>query len=63
LQWKALNLGTSVTRTRPTPKKHSSLATIALAASAARGLVAFAAWRKSFRDRLIGAEPYSGEVF
>jgi hypothetical protein len=38
------------------------LLTIALAASAARGLVAFAAWRKSFRDRLIGAEPYSGEV-
>ena len=38
------------------------LATIALAASAARGLVAFATWRKSFRDRLIGAEPYSGEA-
>ena len=38
------------------------LGTIALAASAARGLVAFAMWRKSFRDRLIGAEPYSGAV-
>ena len=38
------------------------LATIAVAASAARGLVAFAMWRKSFRDRLIGAEPHSGEV-
>lgn len=38
------------------------LATIALAASAARGFVAFAAWRKSFRDRLIGGEPYSDEV-
>ena len=38
------------------------LTTIAVAASAARGLVAFATWRKSFRDRLIAAEPYSGEV-
>jgi hypothetical protein len=38
------------------------LATITLAASAARGFVAFAAWRKSFRDRLIGGEPYSDEV-
>ena len=38
------------------------LATIVVAASAARGFVAFATWRKSFRDRLIGAEPYSGEV-
>jgi len=38
------------------------LLTIALAASAARGLVAFAAWRRSFRELLIGAEPDSREV-
>jgi hypothetical protein len=37
------------------------LATIALATSAIRGSVAFAAWRKSFRDRLLGIE-YSGDV-
>jgi hypothetical protein len=33
------------------------LGTIAIATAAARGSVAFAAWRKSFRDRLIGTEP------
>jgi hypothetical protein len=38
------------------------LATIFVAASAARGFVAFATWRKSFRSRLIGGEPYSGEA-
>jgi uncharacterized protein (DUF2062 family) len=38
------------------------VATIAVAASAAGGLVAFTAWRKSFRDRLIGVGPYSGDL-
>jgi hypothetical protein len=38
------------------------LGTVAVVASAARGFVAFVAWRESFRNRLIGAEPYSPEV-
>jgi hypothetical protein len=38
------------------------IATLAVIASAARGFVEFAAWRKSFRNRLIGGEPYPYEV-
>jgi hypothetical protein len=38
------------------------LGALAVVASAARGFVAFAAWRKSFRDRLIGTEPQPQEV-
>ena len=33
------------------------LGTLAVIASAARGFVAFAAWRKAFVNRLIGADP------
>lgn len=38
------------------------LGLLALAATVARGFVAFTAWRKAFRDRLIGAEPHEHEV-
>ena len=38
------------------------LATIAVIASAARGFVTFAAWRQSFVNRLIGAEPSPQEL-
>ena len=31
--------------------------TLTVLASAARGIVAFVAWRESFRNRLLGAEP------
>ena len=38
------------------------LATMGVVALAARGFVAFVSWRESFRHRLIGGEPCSGEV-
>jgi hypothetical protein len=38
------------------------LGTVAVVACAARGFVAFASWRRSFRNRFIGAEPYAGAV-
>ena len=38
------------------------LGTLTVIASAARGFVAFAAWRESFRNRLIGAERNPEEV-
>jgi hypothetical protein len=37
------------------------LGILALAGAVARGLVAFAAWRTAFRNRLIGAEPREQE--
>jgi hypothetical protein len=37
------------------------LGTLAVIASAARGFVAFAAWRKSFVNRLIGGDLYPQE--
>jgi hypothetical protein len=39
-----------------------ALGVLALAGTVARGFVAFAAWRRAFRDRLIGAEPHEHEV-
>jgi hypothetical protein len=38
------------------------LGTLVVVASAARGFVAFAARRQSFRDRLTGIEPQPQEV-
>jgi hypothetical protein len=38
------------------------LGTLAVIASAARGFVAFAAWRRSFVNRLIGADPNPQEL-
>ena len=38
------------------------IGTLAVIASAARGFVAFAAWRKSFVNRLIGADPHPQEL-
>jgi hypothetical protein len=38
------------------------LGTLALVASAARAFVAFAAWRKSFVNRLIGADQNPHEL-
>jgi hypothetical protein len=38
------------------------LGLLALAGTLARGFVAFAAWRKAFRDRLVGAEQHEHEV-
>jgi len=33
------------------------LGTLTVIASAARGFIAFAAWRETFRTRLLGGEP------
>lgn len=38
------------------------LGTLTVLASAARGFVAFAAWRKAFVNRLIGADPNPQEL-
>jgi hypothetical protein len=38
------------------------LGTFAAVAAAARGFVAFGAWRTSWRNRLIGAEPHPQET-
>ena len=38
------------------------IGTLAVIASAARGFVAFAAWTKSFVNRLIGADPHPQEL-
>jgi hypothetical protein len=39
-----------------------TLGIVALAGTAARGFVAFSAWRTAFRNRLLGVEPREQEV-
>jgi hypothetical protein len=44
------------------PSISKPLGVLALAGTVARGVVAFAAWRTAFRNRLIGAGPSEQEV-